>query len=51
MIIDSSTVNKIEVPEELVREMRSSIIIMGAMLARFGEVLIAFQVDRTRPSL
>ncbi|NLL82264.1 MAG: UDP-N-acetylglucosamine 1-carboxyvinyltransferase [Tissierellia bacterium] len=42
MIIDSSTVNKIEVPEELVREMRSSIIIMGAMLARFGEVLIAF---------
>ncbi|MDD2446967.1 MAG: UDP-N-acetylglucosamine 1-carboxyvinyltransferase [Tissierellia bacterium] len=42
MIIDSSTINKIEVPEELVREMRSSIIIMGAMLARFGEVLIAF---------
>ncbi len=40
--VDSSTINKIEVPEELVREMRSSIIIMGAMLARFGEVKIAF---------
>lgn len=40
--IDSSTIDKIALPEELVREMRSSIIIMGAMLARFGEVKIAF---------
>lgn len=42
VFINSSPINKIEVPEELVREMRSSIIIMGAMLARFGEVKIAF---------
>lgn len=40
--IDSSVIDKIALPEELVREMRSSIIIMGAMLARFGEVKIAF---------
>ncbi|TJX13337.1 UDP-N-acetylglucosamine 1-carboxyvinyltransferase [Tissierella creatinini] len=40
--VDSSTIDKVELPEELVREMRSSIIIMGAMLARFGEVKIAF---------
>lgn len=40
--IDSSGVNNISLPEELVREMRSSIILMGAMLARFGEVKIAF---------
>lgn len=40
--IDSSDVNNISLPEELVREMRSSIILMGAMLARFGEVKIAF---------
>ncbi len=40
--VDSSTIDKLELPEELVREMRSSIIIMGAMLARFGEVKIAF---------
>lgn len=42
LAINSSQINRIEVPEELVREMRSSIIIMGAMLARFGEVKIAF---------
>lgn len=40
--IDTSQCNNIHVPEEFVREMRSSIIIMGAMLARFGEVKIAF---------
>ncbi len=40
--IDSSLINSCDLPEELVREMRSSIIIMGAMLARFGEVKIAF---------
>ncbi len=40
--VDPSTINKVEVPEELVREMRSSIIIMGAMLARFKEVRLAF---------
>ena len=40
--VDSSTINKVALPEEFVREMRSSIIIMGAMLARFGEVKIAF---------
>lgn len=40
--IDSSLINRCDLPEELVREMRSSIIILGAMLARFGEVKIAF---------
>lgn len=40
--VDSSGVNNISLPEELVREMRSSIILMGAMLSRFGEVKIAF---------
>lgn len=42
LTVDSSTIDKIEVPEELVREMRSSIIIMGALLARFGEAKLAF---------
>ncbi len=40
--IDSSTIDKVALPEDLVREMRSSIIIMGAMLARFGEIKVAF---------
>lgn len=42
MIIDSSTIDTISLPEELVREMRSSIIFMGALLARFGEVKISY---------
>lgn len=42
LTVDSSTIDKLEVPEELVREMRSSIIIMGALLARFGEAKLAF---------
>lgn len=39
--VDPKSVNKIEIPDELVREMRSSIILMGAMLSRCGEVLIS----------
>ncbi|CAK7072366.1 UDP-N-acetylglucosamine 1-carboxyvinyltransferase [Tissierella carlieri] len=42
MVIDSKPLNQIIVPEELVREMRSSIIFMGAMLARTGEVIISY---------
>lgn len=42
MWVDSSTLNKIEIPEELVREMRSSIILMGAMLSRTGETKISY---------
>ena len=42
MMIDSKSLNKIKVPEELVKEMRSSIILMGAMLARCGEVIISY---------
>src|SRR5699024_7292 len=39
--IDTSHINRVELPEEYVREMRSSIILMGAMLARFKEVHVA----------
>ncbi|NMB07093.1 MAG: UDP-N-acetylglucosamine 1-carboxyvinyltransferase [Tissierellia bacterium] len=42
MWIDSKPLNKVEIPEELVREMRSSIIFMGAMLSRIGEVKISY---------
>jgi len=42
MWIDSKPLNNIKIPEELVREMRSSIILMGAMLARTGEVVASF---------
>lgn len=42
LIIDSKPINKITLPEELVREMRSSIILMGALLSRFNEVRISY---------
>lgn len=42
IIVDSKPINGITLPEELVREMRSSIILMGALLGRFKEVKISY---------
>lgn len=42
LLIDTSSIDKTQLPEELVREMRSSIILMGALLARFGEVSVSY---------
>lgn len=42
MVVDSSSLSEIVVPEDLVREMRSSIILMGAILARSGEVIVSY---------
>lgn len=42
MWVDSKPLNSVKIPEELVREMRSSIILMGAMLSRTGEVVISY---------
>ena len=35
--VNSSTINKLEAPYELVRTMRSSILVLGPLLARFGQ--------------
>lgn len=40
LIVDSSTASGCEIPESLMREMRSSIIFLGALLARFGKALL-----------
>ena len=40
--VDSRTLDSTKIPEELVREMRSSIILMGAMLTRCGEVEVSY---------
>ena len=40
--VDSSNVNSTVIPEELASEMRSSIIFMGPMLAKFGKVTISY---------
>ncbi len=42
LVVDSKPLNNLTVPEELVREMRSSIIFMGALLGRAGEVTISY---------
>ncbi len=42
IIVDSSGLNNDEIPEEWVREMRSSIIFLGAMLSRCGRVKISY---------
>lgn len=40
-VVDSSVIDRTAVPEELMREMRSSIIFMGAMLGRTGECTVS----------
>lgn len=40
--VDSSRVDICEVPEDLMREMRSSIVLMGALLGRFKRVRVSY---------
>ncbi len=40
--IDSSEISSTELPGDLVQKMRASIVIMGALLGRFGEVKISY---------
>ncbi len=42
LIIDGSTVNKIELPEEISRKMRASNLVMGALLSRFHHARVAY---------
>lgn len=42
VIVDSKQLTNHEIPEELVREMRSSIIFLGAMLSRCGRVIASY---------
>lgn len=39
--VDSKNVNGIKIPETLMREMRSSIVFLGAILGRFGRAVIS----------
>ncbi|MDR1217570.1 MAG: UDP-N-acetylglucosamine 1-carboxyvinyltransferase [Oscillospiraceae bacterium] len=41
VIIDSSSVTRCDIPHELMREMRSSVIFLGAVLARCGEAVLS----------
>lgn len=42
IIVDTSVICKKEIPEKLMREMRSSIIFLGAILARCGTAILSF---------
>ena len=42
LVVESSNINSVEAPYELVQKMRASIIILGPLLARKGEAKIAF---------
>ncbi|MCT4594387.1 MAG: UDP-N-acetylglucosamine 1-carboxyvinyltransferase [Anaeromicrobium sp.] len=42
MKVDTSNLSSHEIPEHLVREMRSSIFLMGPMLARCGKIRISY---------
>lgn len=42
IIIDTSKINKMEIPANLMREMRSSVIIAGALIGRFGKCTFTY---------
>ncbi|ABW18924.1 UDP-N-acetylglucosamine 1-carboxyvinyltransferase [Alkaliphilus oremlandii] len=42
IVVNSKELNNYEIPETLVREMRSSIIFLGALLSRYGKVKISY---------
>lgn len=42
IIIDSGPVSKKEIPDELMRKLRSSVILSGAMISRFKEVTFTY---------
>ncbi len=42
VIIDTSEISKYEIPEELMRQMRSSVIFVGALVGRYGKVTFSY---------
>ncbi|MBQ9267361.1 MAG: UDP-N-acetylglucosamine 1-carboxyvinyltransferase [Clostridia bacterium] len=45
MLVDTSDINQYEIPENLMREMRSSVIIVGAMLGRMKKCVFTYPGD------
>ncbi len=41
VVIDTTTIERSNIPHELMREMRSSVIFLGAILARLGEAVLS----------
>ena len=45
IIIDTSKINKFEIPEHLMREMRSSVILAGALIGRYKKAKFSYPGD------
>ena len=45
IIIDSKNIKRWEIPEDLMRQMRSSVIIAGALIARFQKATFSYPGD------
>ena len=45
VIIDTSNIKKYEIPEDLMRQMRSSVIIAGALIGRYKEATFSYPGD------
>ena len=45
IIIDTSNINKFEIPEELMHKMRSSVILAGALLGRYKKARFSYPGD------
>jgi len=42
IIIDTSKINKYEIPEELMRQMRSSVILAGSLIGKYGTATFSY---------
>ena len=45
VVIDSSNVNSFEIPEGLMREMRSSVIFAGSIVGRYKKAIFSYPGD------
>ena len=45
VVIDSSNVSKLEIPDNLMSQMRSSVILAGAMLAKYHKATFSYPGD------
>jgi UDP-N-acetylglucosamine 1-carboxyvinyltransferase len=41
IVVDTSSINRFDIPDCLMREMRSSVVFLGAVLARLGQAVIS----------
>ena len=45
VIVDTSNINSYEIPEDLMRKMRSSVIIVGALIGKYKKATFSYPGD------